>query len=133
MSNVGIRPGDAEIRTILPPSAAWPAIPFESRPIRNRSGGQRSAHRFLRDSVPSLRSLRTWDCCRSGIEREGYERTVQHFCSWESPPFQSLQKRAGSAHTAGPESWGIKGLRKKAPIFCISYLVTQELTKRLIS
>ena len=133
MRNVGIRPWDAEIRTILPPSAAWPVIPFGSRPIRNRSGGQRSAHRFLRDSVPSLRSLRTWDCCRSGIEREGYERTVRRFCSWEPPLFQSLAKRAELAHTARPESWERKGLRKKGLIFCISYLITQELTKTLIS
>ena len=83
-----------------------------------------SAHRFLPDSVHSLRSLKIWDCCRSGIEREEYERTVRHLWSWEPPALQSLEGRAGSAHTEGAESLGIKSLRKKALILRISYLVT---------
>jgi hypothetical protein len=113
----------AQISSNLRPSASWPAILFERRSSRNRTEGQMTAHRFLPDSAHLSRSLRTLDSCRWGIEREEYERKARHSWSWQPPLLESLQKSARSAHRAGAESSVLKGLRKKALLLCIPYLV----------
>jgi hypothetical protein len=111
------------ISAMCPPSAFWQGVPIEYRSTRNCTSNRRSVHRLPPDSVPPLRPPKLRGRHNSGIEREEHERTVRNLDSWKPPLIESLLAREERSHTAGAESSSMKGLRKKEPDTCISYLV----------